>query len=189
MSEETALTLEQKKVLIRIAKETVTEYVGEGNIAEFNITDPRLLFEEGAFVSIYKKGRLRGCIGSIIGKGPLCVTVRNMAIASATQDQRFTPVKKEELDEIEIEVSVLSKPRVINNVDEFVLGVHGVIVSRDGRSGIFLPQVADKGNWTKESFLGELCSQKAGLPRDCWKDPKTKIEIYTADVFSEKDVQ
>jgi len=133
---------------------------------------------------------LRGCIGNIFGKGPLCMLVRDMAISSATKDPRFPPVKETELDSLEIEVSVLSKPRVIKNVDEIQLGVHGVIVSQGPRYyGVFLPQVADETGWSKEKFLSELCSQKAGLSPDAWKDPKTKIEIFTAEVFSEKDVR
>jgi len=79
---------------------------------------------------------------------------------------------------------------LLKNVDEIELGVHGVIVSQGPfHHGVFLPQVATDTNWTKEEFLSQLCSQKAGLPADAWKDPKTKIEIFTADVFSEKDVQ
>ena len=151
--------------------------------------DARLSWEEGAFVTLHKNGNLRGCIGNIIGRKPLYQTVRDMAISSATQDPRFPPVTSDELDDIDVEVSVLSKPKVIASVDEIELGVHGVIVSQGPfHSGVFLPQVAEETQWTKEEFLSHLCSQKANLPADCWKDQKTKIEIFTADVFSETDV-
>jgi len=84
----------------------------------------------------------------------------------------------------------LSKPRVIKNVNEIVLGKHGVIVSQGPwHQGVFLPQVATETGWFKEEFLSQLCAQKAGLSPDAWKDPKTKIEIFTAQVFGEKDVQ
>ena len=182
------LNRDQKKKLMDTARRSVIAHVAEGKKIEVNEQDKRLLEEEGAFVSIYKDGKLRGCIGHIFGKGPLCLTVRNMAMASATEDRRFKPVSKEELENIELEISVLSKPWTIANVDEIELGTHGVIISQGGKSGVFLPQVADSTGWSKEEFLGQLCSQKAGLPWECWKDPKTRIQIYTADVFTEKDL-
>ena len=128
-------------------------------------------------------------MGNIVSDGFLIETVRDMAIAAASQDPRFVPVVPGELPELEVEISVLSQPR-LGHVDEIVMGKHGVIISQ-GRShqGLFLPQVATETGWSKEKFLSELCSQKAGLPADCWKDPKTHIEIFSADVFSEKDVK
>ena len=182
------LTKEEKKVLIDIARNTVDEYVKNKKVFNVAETDPRLKAEEGAFVTLKEHSSLRGCIGNILGKGPLYLTVRDMAIAAASEDPRFSPVDKKELSKLDIEVSVLSKPRVIKDVSEIKLGVHGVIVSRGFfNRGVFLPQVADETGWTKEEFLSELCSQKAHLPRDAWKDPKTIIEIFTADVFSEDD--
>ncbi len=113
-----------------------------------------------------------------------------MAIAAASQDARFKPVEPSEINATEVEVSVLSVPRKITNVDEIIMGTHGVIVGRGAfNHGVFLPQVATETGWSKEQFLSELCAQKAGLPADCWKDSKTQIEIFTADVFSEKDVR
>lgn len=188
-ADDAALSDSQKKELIRIARETVDMYVRTGKAAEFNVYDRRFLKEEGAFVTIHKNGDLRGCIGNIIGRGPLAKTVRDMAIAAASQDPRFPPVRPEELPETDVEVSVLSRPRVTTDVGEIVMGRHGVIISRGFKSGVFLPQVADETGWTREEFLSQLCSQKAGLPRECWKDPETKIEIFTAQVFGEKDVR
>ncbi len=183
----TELSLPQKQSLINIAKDTIWKYIQEGKAFDVKETDPRLHEEEGAFVTIHKQGRLRGCIGNIIGRGPLYLTVRDMAIAAAINDPRFKPLEKEELTKIDIEVSVLSKPWRIKNVDEIQMGRHGVIVRRGpSNQGIFLPQVATETGWTKEEFLNQLCSQKARLPADCWKDPKTQIDIFTADVFSEK---
>lgn len=184
------LTFGQKKRLIEIAKEAIRGFVEHGERLDIKEDDQRLSENEGAFVSVYKSGQLRGCIGNILGNGPLYNTVKNMAISSASNDYRFKPIQKDELDSIQIEISVLSKPRRIKNIDEIDLGVHGVIVSKGDKSGVFLPQVADSTSWTKEQFLSELCDQKAGLPRDCWKDPqKTMIEIFTAEVFSDKDVR
>jgi len=188
--ETSTFTLEQKRRLIDIARETIEEYLRTGKKLDVKESDERLMREEGAFVTIHKKGYLRGCIGNIIGKKPLYVTIRDMAISSATQDPRFPPVKPEELDDIDIEISVLSQPKVIRDVDEIKLGTHGVIVSQGLRHyGVFLPQVADDTGWTKEEFLSQLCAQKAHLPADAWKDPKTKIETFTAEVFSEKNIE
>lgn len=185
-----ALTLPQKKRLLDIARRTMEEYVRAGKILEFQESDARLMRDDGVFVTVHKSGNLRGCIGNVLGRGPLYKTVRDMAIAAATQDRRFDPMRPEELDQVEVEISVLSKPQVIQNADEIILGKHGVIISQDpSHQGIFLPQVATETGWTKEEFLGQLSSQKAGLLPDAWKDPQTKIEIFTAEVFSEKDVQ
>ena len=185
-----SLTIKQKRRLIEIAKKTIEMYVKTGQMYEVNDNDSRLLQEEGTFVTIRKHGQLRGCIGNILGRGPLARLVRDMAISAASDDPRFQPVKADELDGIEIDISVLSKPWPIKNTDEIIMGVHGVIVSQGPfRQGIFLPEVATETGWSKDQFLSELCSQKAGLSPDCWKDPKTKIDIFTTESFSEKDLK
>jgi AmmeMemoRadiSam system protein B/AmmeMemoRadiSam system protein A len=182
------LNEEQKKKLLAIARTTIDTFVRTGSAPEVNEQDPRLLEEEGAFVTINRNGQLRGCIGNILGSGPLARTVRAMAIAAASEDPRFKPVSADELKDIDVEISVLSQPHSVKSADEIELGKHGVIVTRGMfNRGIFLPQVATDTGWSKDMFLSELCSQKAGLPRDCWKDPSTKIEIFTAEVFGEKE--
>ncbi len=184
------LTLNQKRRLMDIAKKTIETYVNDQKVYPVQDNDSRLLQEEGVFVTIRKQGQLRGCIGNIIGRGPMNILVRDMAISAATQDPRFKPLSQDELSEIDLEISVLSKPREIKNIDEIDLGVHGVIVGQGAfHQGVFLPEVATDTGWSKEQFLTELCTQKAGLPPDCWKDPRTKIEIFTTESFSEKDVQ
>ncbi|MBF0385742.1 MAG: AmmeMemoRadiSam system protein B [Candidatus Omnitrophica bacterium] len=184
------LTYDQKNRLIQIAKTTIKEYVERGKVLDIKEEDPRLLENEGAFVTAHKYGQLRGCIGHIIAVEPLYLTVRDMAIAAVSQDTRFDKVRKEELPYLEIEISVLSKPWVIDNIDEVQLGVHGVIVSKGVfNHGVYLPQVAKETGWNREQFLSSLCTHKAGLPADCWKDPLTKIEIFTAEVFSETDIK
>ena len=183
------LSQEQKRQLIQIAKESMAVYVNQGEVKEIAMTDPRLRIPEGAFVTIKKRKELRGCIGRIISQAPLYQTVRDMAIAAAVKDPRFPAVSPKELAELVVEVSVLSLPWEIKDVNEIELGKHGVIVSQGYRSGVFLPQVATDTGWTKEEFLSQLCEQKAGLPPDAWKDSGTKIEIFTADVFSEEDIR
>lgn len=187
--EVSTLTLNQKKRLISIARATIEEYVRSEKKLDITETDPRLMEVEGAFVTLHRQSHLRGCIGNIVGRQPLYLTVRDMAISAATKDPRFPPVEIDELSSLDVEVSVLSAPRVIKDVDEITLGVHGVIVSQGSwNQGVFLPQVATDTGWTKEEFLSQLCSQKAHLPADAWKDPKTKIEIFSAEVFSENDL-
>jgi AmmeMemoRadiSam system protein B/AmmeMemoRadiSam system protein A len=181
------LSKEQKKRLLEIAKLTIDQYLRTGKKLEVKEADPRLSQSEGAFVTIHKNGDLRGCIGNIIGRGPLYLTVRDMAISAATEDPRFQPMTKDEIPQTDVEVSVLSTPRVAK-ADEIEMGKHGVIISRGMNHGVFLPQVATETGWSKDEFMSQLCSQKAGLPHDCWKDPATKIEIFTADVFSEHDL-
>lgn len=182
------LSTAQKARLLAIARETLDTFVRTGKAPKYNDEkDKRLLLEEGAFVTLNKHGALRGCIGNIIGSGPLYQTVSQMAVAAASEDPRFRPVKADELNDIDIEISVLSRPSVVHSAEEIELGKHGVIVSKGYLNrGVFLPQVATETGWSKDHFLAELCSQKAGLAPDSWKDPTVKLEVFTADVFGEK---
>lgn len=179
------LTSAQKKELLGIARKTIESFVKGGKAPEFKTNDPALTRQDGAFVTIHKNGELRGCIGNIIGQQPLYLTVRDMAVESSTADPRFTPVEAEELKDIKIEISVLSEPRRVRSADEIRMGEHGVIVKSGYRSGVFLPQVATETGWSREEFLSNLCENKAGLPADAWKDKKTELYVFTAQVFSE----
>jgi AmmeMemoRadiSam system protein A len=137
----------------------------------------------GAFVTLHRNGELRGCIGNMVGSQPLYLTIRDMAVESATGDPRFTPVKPADLKDIDIEISVLSPMEKVDSADKIEMGVHGVLVRRGFNSGVFLPQVATETGWSKEEFLSQLCGQKAGLPADAWKDKNTDLYIFTADIF------
>ncbi|MDD5356153.1 MAG: TIGR00296 family protein, partial [Candidatus Omnitrophica bacterium] len=114
-----------------------------------------------------------------------CKVIAQMAIEAATGDPRFKPVTKNELEDIDIEISVLTEPQLINDWRKIRLGIDGVIVEKGFTKGVFLPQVATETGWSLEDFLGELCSQKARLPRDAYKDPQTQIYTFQAYVFSE----
>jgi AmmeMemoRadiSam system protein B/AmmeMemoRadiSam system protein A len=175
---------EQRK-LLDLARQTLEAFVSGGKSPEPFFTEPRLTRLSGAFVTLKKKGALRGCIGHIQPIEPLGRAVRDLAIASASEDPRFSPVQAGELKNIDIEISVLSPIRKVKDASEIELGKHGVIVKRGGQSGVFLPQVAEETGWTKEQFLDELCTQKAGLPADAWKDPGTSLFVFTAQVFGE----
>lgn len=147
-----------------------------------------LASECGAFVSLHSRaGRLRGCIGCFTASGPLTQTVADMAVSAGFHDPRFPPVEAAELRDLEIEISVLSPLRPVADVAEIEVGRHGVQVSRGHRRGVLLPQVATKYGWDRVRFLEETCN-KAGLPRDAWRDPETRIQVFTADVFSEEEV-
>ena len=181
------LNEQHKKRLLEIARKTIDEYVSSGKKLDFKETDGILLKNMGAFVTIHKQGRLRGCIGNIIGRQPLYLTVRDMAIEAAAHDWRFPAVSADELKDIDIEISVLTQPKKVENVDEIKMGVHGVIAKRGSASGVFLPQVATETDWTREEFLSNLCEHKAGLSPDAWKDKDTELHSFTAQVFGEKE--
>lgn len=132
------------------------------------------------FVSLHRQGRLRGCVGHISFETPLWLVVPEMAQAAARDDARFDPVSLEEVSDIEIEISVLSRFFPIDPHD-IVPGVHGLLVERGFYRGILLPQVASEHNWDAVRFLGETC-RKAGLPPDAWKRGAT-LKAFTADII------
>jgi uncharacterized protein len=177
----------QKKELLEIARKAVENYVREGKIPEFKVENERLQRREGAFVTLRKGGELRGCIGQIVPAGkPLWKVARDMAIAAASEDHRFNPVAKNELDKLDYEISVLSVPEKIDNWQNIKLGKHGVIMEKGRQGGVFLPQVATETGWGLEEFLSQLCSQKAGLDPDCYKKTgDIKLKTFTAQVFSD----
>jgi AmmeMemoRadiSam system protein B/AmmeMemoRadiSam system protein A len=180
------LDKDQQQVLLDFSRQTLESHVLGRTLPKLEIKDPELQKSRAVFVTLRKHGELRGCIGSLLPQEPLVQAVQNMTVQSASQDPRFKPVAPPELADLSVEISVLSLPRKIQSADEIVLGRHGVIVKRDGRSGVFLPQVATETGWTKEEFLNELCSQKAGIPPDAWKDPATELYVFTVQDFGEK---
>lgn len=188
LQEKKMLNKSQRLMLLKIARETIQHYLEGKKLPELKIDDPVLAEKRGVFVTLRKKGELRGCIGTILPQDKLYQSVRAMAIQSATADPRFPSVRLDELKDIEIEISVLTVPVKVSGPDEIVLGRDGVIVKRGFRQGVFLPQVADETGWTKEQFLSFLCSHKAGLEPDAWKKPDTELYIFQAEVFSESEL-
>ena len=176
----------QRKRLLQVARESITSYVRDGEKKTFTESDPVLNKPMGAFVTLHEKGELRGCIGNMVGQGPLYKTVADMAIESATGDPRFPALSAAEIGKIDIEISVLSEMKKVKSSDEVKIPGHGVMMRRGFAGGVFLPQVADETGWSKEEFLSNLCAHKAGLPADAWKDPRTDIYVFTAEVFGEK---
>ena len=181
----TPLTDEEKKSLLKIARDTLTMHVagkGKPDLANYNLT-PRLKEKAGAFVTLHKKGELRGCIGYIEGVAPLAETIRENACNASTEDPRFPSVTPSELKDIDIEVSVMSPLRKIDSPEEVIAGKHGVILKKGWRQGVFLPQVATEQKWDRETFLMHL-GLKAGLDMNAYKD--SELYVFTAEVFGEK---
>jgi hypothetical protein len=172
----------EKKALKDIALQSIKDSLDGKRINSSPFTLNSSLNQKcGAFVSLHKHGRLRGCIGHFGEDYPLHEIVAEMARAAAFEDPRFMPVTKDELDDIDIEISVLTPMRRIKSLDEFELHRHGIYIKKGHRSGTFLPQVADEVNWTKEEFVGHCSQDKAGLGWDGWKD--ADLYVYEAIVF------
>ena len=180
-----SLSDDEKRILKEIALTSIKDSLDGKRNTEANskcyALNSTLRQKCGAFVSLHKQGRLRGCIGHFGEDVPLHEIVAEMAKAAAFEDPRFTPVRKEELDDIDIEISVLTPMHRIQSLDEFELHRHGIYIRRGYRSGTFLPQVADEVNWTKEEFVGHCAQDKAGIGWDGWKD--AELYVYEAIVF------
>ena len=180
-----SLTAEEREVLLETARRSIeTAFDGKYWLPSDTQLTQTLKAECGAFVTLHLHGRLRGCIGNIVGVRPLYKTVAEMARAAAFEDDRFRPLTREELEQVHIEISVLSPLRQISSPDEIVLGRDGVLMVKDGRSGTFLPQVADETGWTREEFLGHCARDKAGIGWNGWKD--ADLYVYQAEVFDER---
>ena len=173
---------EEKKTLRHIAKTVIESKVKGKPVPDFKVESPVLKENRGAFVTLQKRGQLRGCIGYIEGHGPLHKTIEKMAEAAAFNDPRFTPVQEKELPELDIEISVLTPLRRITDVNEIEVGKHGIYMKKGWFSGLLLPQVATEYGWDRQTFLEHTC-QKAGLPSTAWKEKDTEIYIFSADIF------
>ncbi len=178
------LTSKDKQKLLSIARETVNQYVKNKKIPEFTVESEVLHKECGAFVTLKKHGDLRGCIGLIVAEKPLYLVVRDMAVAAATQDPRFPALAPSEIDDIEIEISVLTPMQKVSSADEIEVGRDGLMIRRGYMSGLLLPQVPVEQGWDKKTFLEHTC-YKAGLPPDAWKS--SELWKFQAIVFSEKE--
>ena len=185
---EEMLSIEQKKELLKIARDSMEKYVKTKKRLSPSVDDSGLKRIQGAFVTLNKSGNLRGCIGRIISDSPLYEVVNEMAVEAAADDPRFPPVSVEELEDIEIEVSALSPIGQVNDVNKIEVGKHGIIIRQGFYSGLLLPQVATDHKWNRETFLDNTC-RKAGLSQNCWKDKTTQIYSFSAEVFSEESVK
>ena len=192
MSAIAPLSAEDRKWLLRLARRTLehleprgSEIPEESVLVAGQIPEP-VLDPRGAFVSLHAGGALRGCIGYVRPVAPLYRSVIENAVNAARCDPRFEPVRPDEVAGLEIEISAMRPPREIQDANEVQVGRDGLIVSRKGRRGLLLPQVAAEYGWDREAFLQHTC-RKAGLPDDAWRKPDTRIETFSAEVFSEED--
>jgi MEMO1 family protein len=176
-----------RDALLAIARAAIQRYLATDTVPLVRSENPRLQRSNGVFVTLRKRGDLRGCIGRLVPDAPLATLTGRMALESAFQDPRFDAVRADELNEITIEVSVLTTPRPVADAAAIVVGRDGVILEKLGRSAVFLPSVATEQGWTREQLLDNL-SLKAGLPAASWRSG-ARLFVFQAEVFSEKKAQ
>jgi hypothetical protein len=173
-------TDDEKKELLSLAKTAIAEYVTNGKVIEVNMKNPKLKTDGAVFVTIREKGALRGCIGHVQAVMPLYQSVVKNAIAASSSDPRFPPVTKDELQDMEIEISLLSPIQPLKDVKNIEIGKHGLVIRKGSRSGLLLPQVPIEQGWDRQTFLRQICA-KAGLPEYAWKD--ADLYTFTADII------
>lgn len=172
--------------MLKLVRQTIADSLEGRPRPELSQADMALGQDQGAFVTLRQKGRLRGCIGLFEGQGSLAETVQEMALSAAFQDPRFRPLSSVgELKECDIEISVLS-PLKETDPEEIEVGKHGIYIIQGHYRGVLLPQVATENNWNRETFLDHTCL-KAGLSPGCWRQPDTRILTFTAEVFGEAE--
>jgi AmmeMemoRadiSam system protein A len=178
---------DEKKLMLALARSTIENALKKTSHSLPNPMPEKLCETRSCFVTLHSKdGSLRGCIGNIEAFEPLCNNIIHNASNSAFQDPRFQRVKSlEELSDIIIEISVLTPPEKIKSTDDFIIGKHGIILSKGFHSSVFLPQVAPEQGWDKETTLLHL-SLKAGLDPYTWKEADAEFKVFEAIVFSEK---
>jgi AmmeMemoRadiSam system protein B/AmmeMemoRadiSam system protein A len=180
-----SLRSSDKRALLAFARKTISRIILTDTVPLARGFDPHLQQPQGVFVTLKRKGELRGCIGRIVGDEPLCKLVGTMAIQAALNDRRFPPLTADELNEIDIEISVLTPLKDVSGATDIVAGRDGIVLNKGGRSAVFLPQVALEQGWTRQELLNNLCL-KAGLNAECWLKG-AQLSTFQATVFSEAE--
>jgi AmmeMemoRadiSam system protein A len=175
-------TVDERRALLKIARDAIVAHVTRTS-ADDVAADALASQRGGAFVTIHHRGDLRGCIGHIEADRALAHVVAQCAVAACSADPRFPPVAPEELPDIDVELSVLGPLESIHGPDGIDIGRHGLLVARDGKRGLLLPQVATEWKWDALAFLAQTC-RKAGLPADAWKNGAS-VWRFEAEVFGE----
>jgi len=188
---EDTLTEEEKRFLLKHARDAIAGQLGitdsdPPSDSEIDGIGPHLKENRGCFVTIHKRGQLRGCIGIFESRKPVWKNVNEMAVQAAFHDPRFSPLPSKEYGDIDIEISVLTPLRKVESVDEIKVGTHGIYITREFNRGVLLPQVATEHGWDRDTFLDHTCL-KAGLKTGCWRKKDTLIEVFSAEVFGEKE--
>jgi len=174
------LTGEEKKELLALAKKAISDYVTNGKAPEVEMQNQKFKTDGAVFVTIKKNGSLRGCIGHVQVVMPLYQSVIKNAVAACSSDPRFPPMTKEELKDIDVEISILSPLNVLKDVKDIQVGKHGLVIRKGMQSGILLPQVPTEFGWDRDTFLKHL-STKAGLPENAWRD--ADLYTFTAEII------
>ncbi|MFZ5450841.1 MAG: AmmeMemoRadiSam system protein A [Thermodesulfobacteriota bacterium] len=173
-----------QKQLLALARASIRAHLTGEAVPSLEGASPLLRQPRGVFVSLHRQGHLRGCIGYLEAVKPLGQSVVDMAAAAAFQDPRFRPLGKEELADLDVEISVLTPMQRLDRVENIEVGKHGLYIEKGSYRGLLLPQVAVEYRWDRTKFLEQTCT-KAGLPPQAWKDPDTRIYTFTADIFSD----
>jgi len=184
MSDETALTDKVKSALVKLARSSIECSVKGEDLPDQKFGEKIFNEKRGGFVTLKKKGNLRGCIGYVEPLFPLYETILRVARSAALEDPRFPSVTVNELKEIKIEISVLTPMREIKDIKEIEIGKHGIMIKKGFYQGLLLPQVATEYNWNRKTFLQHTC-MKAGLDSNAWEDNDTTILIFSGEVFEE----
>jgi len=179
------LNTREQQALLAIARQAIVHGVQTGQEYIEPREEKTLNQRNGCFVTIKQNGQLRGCIGNFQSELPLFKEVAQMAQASAAKDPRFYPLKENDLDNFNLEISVLSPLQKIEDIDEIEVGKHGIYIEKSFYRGVLLPQVALEHNWDRLTFLKQTCI-KAGLPTDAWKADDAEIYVFSAQVFAEE---
>lgn len=180
------LLLEEKEELLSLARASLSRYLCDGTKPYYRPKNSGVQTKCGAFVTLRKDDRLRGCIGHILPTEPVYQIVIDCAIAAAVKDPRFSSVTRNELDDIRIEISLLSTLWSVSTIDDIKVGVHGLVISKGPRQGLLLPQVAIQQGWDHITFLEYTCL-KAGLPKEAWKKG-AKVRVFSVQVFKEGEI-
>lgn len=178
-----ALKPSDKKEMLAFARETISRILLTDTAPLARRFNPRLQQKRGVFVTLKKHGMLRGCIGRMVGDEPVGKLVGTMAIQAAFNDRRFSQVTADELKDIEIEISLLTPMKQVAGAADILVGRDGVLLHKDMRSAVFLPQVATEQGWSRDEMLDNLC-RKAGLDNGCWKE-NARLSTFQDEVFSE----
>ncbi|MFQ5707649.1 MAG: AmmeMemoRadiSam system protein A [bacterium] len=179
------LSEEEQIYILDFARKSIEAKIRGADPPRFEADYSNLKAQRGAFVTLYNRGNLRGCIGTISSTKPLYETIQEVAQAAAFQDPRFQPLSESELSKISIEISVLTPLKKIKNFKRIKIGRHGIFVKSGEAHGLLLPQVAVNNHWDRKTFLQHTCI-KAGLPKDAWQKDDTEIMIFGAQVFEEE---
>ena len=178
------LTAEEQSALLSIARNAIETFVRTGESYIEPREERNLNRRNGCFVTIYKDGELRGCIGNFQSELPLFKEVAEMAVSSSSRDPRFYPMNEEDLENFKLEISVLSPLKKIDSIEEIEVGTHGIYLEKGYYRGVLLPQVATEYGWDRETFLKQTCI-KAGLPTEAWDSEDAEIYVFSAQIFGE----